>query len=265
MDSGYIKLFRTITDNPMWEDEPFTRAQAWIDILFMTNYHDSSFFVRGVEIFVKRGQFAVSEQVLSKKWNFSRTKLRKFLFWLEKKHQIKQQKNNVLSIYTVINYDKYNPENTTEKTADQTTERPQKDHRKTYTIKNKNTISKDIGVAGSHGNEDINTVQAYFLKSLGISKEDCPEKQSRQYWNILLRGEKRGVDGVKALIDILAKDEWHKNNTTSSKALFYKLEQIKLRHKAMMPKQKEPDVFMKADPNGVMYKYKLVDGKEVRI
>jgi hypothetical protein len=240
MDSGYIKLFRTITENPMWEDEPFTRAQAWIDILFMTNYHDSSFFVRGVEVFVKRGQFAVSEQVLSKKWNFSRTKLRKFLFWLEKKHQIKQQKNNVLSIYTVTNYDRYNPEKTTEKTTDDTTERQQKDNRKTYTRTYKNTISKDI-------------VERPRSK---VSILDDPD---------VVAGFIKKYPKANVRVEIEKMKNWFLANGKTKK------DYVAFARNWFMKAFGDPvgvindEVFMKADENKVMYKYKLVDGKEVRI
>ncbi len=50
--NGWIRLDRAILDNPMWSSkfEPFTKGQAWIDILLNANYKPSFFFVRGIKI-----------------------------------------------------------------------------------------------------------------------------------------------------------------------------------------------------------------------
>ena len=55
-----------------------------------------------------------------------------------------------------------------------------------------------------------------------IPKEDCSQKQSRQYWSLLLKESERGIDGVKWLIDLASQDQFYKSNITSSKDLYYK-------------------------------------------
>jgi hypothetical protein len=124
---GWIKLHRQLLDNPLWKCEPFTRGQAWIDLLILANYEKSFFFKRGVRIDVDRGQIARSEVELSDRWKWSRSKVRKFLNDLEKEQQIVQQKSNVTQLITVLKYDFYQHENT----AIDTAERQQKDSRKT--------------------------------------------------------------------------------------------------------------------------------------
>lgn len=126
MSDGWVKVYRHIEQNPIWFAEPFTKAQAWIDIVIIASYKKSSFYVRGNEVVVQRGQFAYGELELAKRWKWSRNKVRRFLKWLETIHQIEQNKNRLLSVYTVINYSKYQSDDTTDDTTSDTTERQQK-------------------------------------------------------------------------------------------------------------------------------------------
>jgi hypothetical protein len=105
--SDWIKLHRKLSNNPLWTCEPFTRGQAWVDLILLANYKENFFYVRGVKVVVKRGEIGWSETSLSTRWKWSRTKLRKFLNDLEKEQQIIQQKSNVIQLITIINYDEY--------------------------------------------------------------------------------------------------------------------------------------------------------------
>lgn len=107
MGSGWVKINRSLADNPLWTCEPFTRGQAWVDLIMLANHKDSFFYVRNIKVNVKRGQVAWSEPRLAERWKWSRTKVRKFLKDLEKEQQIIQQKSNVTQVITLVNYDKY--------------------------------------------------------------------------------------------------------------------------------------------------------------
>lgn len=123
MSIGFIKIHRQSMDNPLYFAEKFTKWQAWIDLLMITNYQDRYVSVRGVMIMVKRGQALASERFLSERWKWSRDKVRSFLKFLEEEgKQILPQKNNVTTLITIVNYNKYQ---TTEPTTDQTTDKPQ--------------------------------------------------------------------------------------------------------------------------------------------
>lgn len=129
MSTGWISLHRKIQDNPLWVSEPFTKGQAWVDLILIANHTDGFFFVRGVKIDIKRGQTGCSEITLSKRWRWSRNKVRRFLLWLENERQIKQQTlYKITSIITILNYGKY---------QDDTSKRQQKDNRR-YTNNNEN-------------------------------------------------------------------------------------------------------------------------------
>lgn len=122
-----MKLYRKVQDNPLWTSEQFSRGQAWIDLILLANHEDSFFYLRGVRVNVERGQVARSERTLSERWQWSRSKVRKFLNDLEKELQIKQHKNNVVQLLTVLKYDEYQkkePQTVPQKNHRRTTERP---------------------------------------------------------------------------------------------------------------------------------------------
>lgn len=129
---GRIKLHRQIQDRPEWWSEPFTRWQARIDLVLLANHSEGFFYVRGNKVTVKRGQVWWSEIRLSEKRHWSRNKLRRWLKELETIQQIEQQKSPILSLITIINYEKYQWNDTT----DDTTERQQ-------TIQQKDTNNND--------------------------------------------------------------------------------------------------------------------------
>lgn len=128
---GFITLQRKLQDNWLWLSEPFTKAQAWVDLIFLANHKDSSFFLRGIKVDVKRGQLARGEVALSQRWKWSREKLRNFLKLLETEQQIRQHKTNKINVIEIINYDLHQrPDNKPDnrKTSNQTTNQTHKNN-----------------------------------------------------------------------------------------------------------------------------------------
>lgn len=97
-----------------------------------TSFKDWVIIVRWNIINVKRWQNWYSEDTLAKRWKWSRDKVRRFLNYLETIQQIAQQKSKIKSIITIINYEKYQWNDTTDNTTD-----------KQQTIQQTNTIKKD--------------------------------------------------------------------------------------------------------------------------
>lgn len=120
---GWIKLYRKIAENPLYFAEPFTRMQAWIDMLIIANYEESFIYVRGNKIQIKRGQIGKSQDTLAERWKWSRGKVTRFLDELQKDGQIDQQKSRLMSIISISNYENYQGVDTTESATDNTTER----------------------------------------------------------------------------------------------------------------------------------------------
>ena len=135
---GWIKLHRKIMDNPLYLSEPFTRMQAWIDLLLLANHKEGFFYVRGNKVVVGRGQVGTSSRTLASRWQWSRGKVERFLKDLENDNQIEPQKNNVITLISICNYDDY--QNTEPQTEPQTSRRQTTDEPQTepQTDRNKN-------------------------------------------------------------------------------------------------------------------------------
>lgn len=182
--SGWIYLHRKLLDNPFWTCETFTRGQAWVDLLFLANYSDSFFYVRGNKVNVKTGQVAWSEPKLAERWGWSRTKLRKFLNDLEKEQQIIQQKNTITQIITINNYSEYQKKEQ-QKDSRKTAEEQQKD------VSNKGIIKDNKGKRNSKVfvPPQLEDVIKYFNEN-GYSKESAIK--SFNYYDISNWVDSRG-------------------------------------------------------------------------
>ena len=143
---GWIKLHRSISDNDLWLSEPFTYGQAWVDLLANAAHKDTSFFVRGIEIRLNRGDLGWSEVTLSKRWKWSRGKVRRYLGMLKNRGMIVQQTNQATSVISICNYCLYQSENgCTEHQIVQQTEHQvvqQTDSRR-YTYKNDKNVKNE--------------------------------------------------------------------------------------------------------------------------
>lgn len=104
---GFIVLHRKMQDNWLWLSEPFSKSQAWIDLLLSANHKDGSFLLRGIKIDLKRGQLSRGEEILALRWKWSKGKLRNFLKLLESEQQIKLHRSNKINIIEIVNYNSY--------------------------------------------------------------------------------------------------------------------------------------------------------------
>jgi hypothetical protein len=175
--AGWVKVYRQIEENKLWLSEPFTKAQAWLDLIIFANHKDGVFWVRGIEVEVKRGQIGWSEVTMSKRWRWGRNKVRRFLKWLETEQQIEQQKTRVTSLVTILNYDQYQSE------VEQQVEQ-QKDNRRNTNKNVKNDKNINININGhDHGNELVNFCITEFKRHYGFEPTDkYPRKVA---WNLI--------------------------------------------------------------------------------
>jgi len=136
--SGWIKVHRKILESQVWTSEPFSRGQAWVDLLLLANHEYGFFYLRDHKIEVQRGQVGWSHLKLSQRWKWSRTKVKRFIKDLEKEQQVVQQQSHSTSVITILNYEEYQ-EKEQQKDNRKATEKQQKDTNK----KNKEEIKKN--------------------------------------------------------------------------------------------------------------------------
>jgi len=198
-NNGWVKLHRQMFDNKLWLSEPFTKAQAWIDLFANANHEAKSFWVRGNEVKLERGQIGWSELTMVSRWCWSKNKVRRFLTWLETEHQIVQQKSQLTTVITILNYDTYQSDKETEQ---QTIH--QKDTRR-YTNKNDKN-DKKVSPSG----EETPKYNPLGIPILDAFKELDP-KNGTYYGNTTQRKacdfliKEYGLDKVLMAVKILPK------------------------------------------------------------
>ena len=73
---GWIKVHRGILENPIWIDRPFSKGQAWIDIILLANHKGKDVLVGNRMQHISRGSFLTSELKLMDRWGWSKKKVR---------------------------------------------------------------------------------------------------------------------------------------------------------------------------------------------
>lgn len=115
--NGYIKLHRSLMDNPLWTEKPFSRGQAWVDLLMLANWEDSKVIDGNTVITIHRGEVARSQMWLADRWGWSRKKVSAFLHLLEIEEMGATKGTAKGTTITIENYSKYQDEGAAKGTA----------------------------------------------------------------------------------------------------------------------------------------------------
>ena len=102
--AGYIKLYRDIQEHWIWQGKPFSKGQAWIDLLMAANHDDNKVVLGNEIILVERGCLITSEVKLAKRWGWSRCKVRAFLDLLKQDEMIVKKSDSKKTYLKIVNY-----------------------------------------------------------------------------------------------------------------------------------------------------------------
>lgn len=112
---GWIKLSRNIKNNFLWEDKPFSRGQAWIDLLMTVNHKENKIMFNGSLVDVERGEKITSIRNLCDSWGWSNTKVKKFLELLQEEKMITYKSDSKKTTINIVNYRFYQDSEVAEK------------------------------------------------------------------------------------------------------------------------------------------------------
>ena len=105
---GFLIIYRSLQDHWLWDDKPFSKGQAWIDLLIMANFRQKNVLVGRKIININPGTVLTSITELSKKWGWGRKKASNFLDILHENGMITLRKGtNNGTIITIENYTFY--------------------------------------------------------------------------------------------------------------------------------------------------------------
>jgi uncharacterized phage protein (TIGR02220 family) len=143
---GWIPVHRQLQEHWLWADKPFSKGQAWIDMLMLANHDDNKFLLGNELVEVKTGSFITSELKLMERWGWGKAKTRAFLDLLQKDGMITKISDRKKTTIIVENYSVYALCETTAKPQTdrkQTTNRPQADTNNNY---NNDNNDKQINI-----------------------------------------------------------------------------------------------------------------------
>lgn len=209
-DWGWISVHRTIFDNWLWEEKPFSKGQAWIDLLLLANSSDRKVPFGKKLVLVKRGEKMISMRQLEQRWGWSNNKVKNFLNILQDDGMINYKCTTKNTVYSIVNYndyqDKNNEKSITEayqKHNESITEAYQKHtNNKINNINNINKIDK------IHSEKFINIWNENFNSKIN-------EKQFNQSINQLIASY--SIDEVLSVLDKATKSNYLLGKTETNK------------------------------------------------
>lgn len=122
---NFIYVPREIFEVDKFGREPYSKREAFLDLVQMAAYEDSETFVNGYRYERSRGDVIVSKSFLSKRWGWSVDKVRRYTTYLERNGWCKcrrdDQCNQPITLISIVSYDVYQGCTTTPDTTDDTT------------------------------------------------------------------------------------------------------------------------------------------------
>lgn len=164
---GWGKIHRSILDHWLWSDKPFSKGQAWIDIIMLANHAEKKVVLGNDLVNVERGSLITSELKLSDRWGWSKTKVRSFLDLLQNDNMIIKISDRKKTTINVVNYGIYQDIKTTEK--------PQKNCENTAKEPQKNTNKND---KNNKNDKKVNNTVRFTPPEVTTVRDYCMERNN---------------------------------------------------------------------------------------
>jgi len=150
MDKSFIKLYRKIQDNWIWDNPLYLKC--WIDMLMRASIKSSSMLLNNQIIEVNRGEIVFSQRNFAKRNNMTRQRLRTFLKKLEKTNMIRLKSNPDITHAVIVEYSTYN------------------DFKSNQQKPTHNPIIKSKKVRKKESNKDFDLFWEHYPKKVGKKK-----------------------------------------------------------------------------------------------
>lgn len=120
MAEGWISIHRKIFECPLFQNEPYTKMQAWIYLIAQANHTPDYIYIGYEKTLIERGQFHTSIEKLAAAWRWNRKTVMRFLDVLENEKMCLQKRTASGTTLTIVNYDLYQDSGTTKRTSKRT-------------------------------------------------------------------------------------------------------------------------------------------------
>ena len=104
---GWIRVQRSLVEHWLWQDEPYSFGQAWVDLLLTASWKDHKSYFHGELEHKKAGTVYTSKRYLADRWKWNRRKLDKFLSALEGDKMVEIESTKNCTTINIVNYTMY--------------------------------------------------------------------------------------------------------------------------------------------------------------
>ena len=115
IEKNFFPVNRSLQNHWLWQEKPFSKGQAWIDLLMMANFEEVKKPYKGDFITYKIGEVNVSKLFLANKWGWERKKVDRFLSLLEADKMVSVNATTNGTTITIENYKKFNTSGATKR------------------------------------------------------------------------------------------------------------------------------------------------------
>lgn len=122
-NKGFFTVERAFLDTSLWLSEPFTRGQAWLDLIGLANYEATEEWRGARSVQIPRGAILTTCRELAERWGWSRTKAWRFICELKANGMVNATRNNGETMITIENYGKYQTRRNSERNNPETNEK----------------------------------------------------------------------------------------------------------------------------------------------
>ena len=206
--SGFIYLWRNLSKHWLWQDKPFTKGQAWIDVLFECNHSEQKVLIKDKLILCKRGESLNSLETWGKRWGWNKSKVRRFLKLLKSDTMVELMPERKTTHLKVLYYDKYqNKRNASE------TQATRKRNASETQVKLNNNDNND----NNDNNKEKIYIQGskeaveYFFTFLNINEVKRFEKYNNKFLDVadkLIRIDKYSLENIKNAVKFAKQDSF---------------------------------------------------------
>ena len=231
VNKGWFSLERSLWDHWLAPKKPYSKFEAWIDLIRGANHAPAKIMLKGQLISLDRGDQARSQVTLANNWGWSRDKVRRFCKLLEDEGKIRQQNNNVTSILTICNYSEKQNNKAADKTASETAEKHLKDSRRYINNNVNNDNNEKKGAESLKFNEDDLKCANYMLEKL-LALDPKFKIPNLDKWadevRLIREADKRDHKEICTIFKFANDSDFWKGNILSPKSLRKNFSKLKI-------------------------------------
>lgn len=196
-DSWWVKISVSLLDHFVWNGEPFTRGQAWVDLILLVNHEPTKTVVDGRVIEVGIGEYVTSIRRLADRWNRSTKWVMDYLELLRSDNMIKTKVvghgKNSKTLLFLVNYEGFQLSGNTKETNRKRKENAKKTQDGGKGVLDSNIYNTSIESGDLEKEENIPP----SILTDTPPKGDAFEEDFSEFWNLYPRKDGR-KDALKS-------------------------------------------------------------------